>query len=74
MEGLANRLSRDLDRPVLERTGIQGRFRITLEWAREADGPSVFAALQEIGLKLEPTKAPIEILIIDYAERNPAAN
>jgi uncharacterized protein (TIGR03435 family) len=74
MEDLANRLSRDLDRPVLERTGIQGRFRITLEWAREADGPSVFAALQDVGLKLEPTKAPMEILIIDHAERNPAAN
>ena len=50
-------------------------FRISLEWAREGDGPSVFAALQErLGLRLETSKAPIEILVIDHAERIPAEN
>ena len=74
MEALAQRLSRDLDRPVFDKTGIQGKFRIKLEWAREGDGPSVFAAVQDLGLKLEGFKAPIEILVIDSAERIPAEN
>ena len=71
---LAHRLSLDLDRPVFDKTGIPGTFRIRLEWAREGDGPSVFAAVQELGLKLEASKAPIEILVIDHAEKIPAEN
>lgn len=74
MEALAHRLSRDLDRPVFNKTDIQGTFRIKLEWAREGDGPSVFGAIQELGLKLEGSKAPIEILVIDHAERIPTEN
>lgn len=74
MASLANHLSLDLDHPVFDKTGMQGAFRINLEWARAADGPSVFAALQDVGLKLEASKAPIELLVIDHAERIPAAN
>jgi uncharacterized protein (TIGR03435 family) len=75
MAALAHRLSLDLDHPVFDKTGIEGRFQIRLEWAREGDGASVFAAVQEqLGLKLEPSKAPIEILVIDHAERIPSSN
>jgi len=74
MAGLAHRLSLDLGRPVVDRTGLGGAFRITLEWAREGDGPSVFTAIQELGLKLEGTKSPIEVLVIDRAEKVPTAN
>ena len=61
-------------------TGLPGVFDITLDFA--ADGlaagdndpvPDVFAALQQIGLQLEPRKSPIEVLVIDHAEK-PDAN
>jgi uncharacterized protein (TIGR03435 family) len=72
---LASRLSLDLDRPVFDNTGIKGDFEITLEWAREGDGPSVFSAIQEqLGLKLQPTTTPIEIIVIDRANKIPVAN
>jgi uncharacterized protein (TIGR03435 family) len=75
LNSLASRLSRDLDRPVLNRTGINGSFRITLSWARWGDGPSVFTATQEqLGLQLKPAKAPIQMLVIDSADRIPSAN
>ena len=69
---------RDIDRPVVDRTGIKGIFEITLKGAAAAmlqpDGPSLFTLVQEqLGLKLVSAKAPIEILVVDHAE-NPSAN
>lgn len=78
-----------LDRPVLDQTGIVGRYDFTLTWApvgTEFGGtppnlaptdnppPSLFTAIQEqLGLKLEPIKAPADVLVIDHVER-PSAN
>ena len=72
-----------VDRPVVDKTGLTGRYDFTLEFAREtpggaslsgASGPSIFAAIQEqLGLKLEPTKGPMKTLVIDHIER-PSAN
>ena len=74
----------NLDRPVLDRTGLSGYFDYRLEWnpepngARPPDsaappdlrGPNFQQALHDqLGLKLESTKAPIETLIIDHIER-----
>jgi len=69
-----------LDRPVLDRTGLGGRYDFTLEWTPDlspsdnptpnAAGPSIFTAVQEqLGLKLERQKAPVEILVIDHVEK-----
>ncbi len=81
MPDFAAKLSdlRTIDRPVMDRTGIAGRFDITLSSAASAmleeDGPSIFTLIQEqLGLKLEPTKAPVEFLIIDHADRIPTGN
>ena len=62
-------------RKVLDRTGLTGRYDIDLKWAsvddpRNPDGPSLFTAIQEqLGLKLDPVKAPVDVLVIDHIER-----
>lgn len=65
------------DRPVVDKTGLDGYFDITLNWSpsnvESGDaplGPSILTALEEqLGLKLQPGKAAIEFLVIDHAER-----
>jgi uncharacterized protein (TIGR03435 family) len=67
-------LLRGVDRPVLDQTGIEGFFDITLKGAAKAilqpDGPSLFTLIPEqLGLKLGATKGPVEMLFIDHAEQ-----
>ena len=76
---LATSLSRgELHRPMIDKTGLDGRFDIHLTWMTEppnaepgvSDGPSIFTALQEqLNLKLESTRGPVEVLVIDRIER-----
>jgi uncharacterized protein (TIGR03435 family) len=82
MTALASILTFDLKRPVRDETGLRGDFAFTLEWTHglgESDGgipsrPSLFTAVQEqLGLKLESTKGPVEVFVIDHVER-PSAN
>jgi uncharacterized protein (TIGR03435 family) len=60
---------------VMDETGLSGQFDITLKWSLDstgggADGPSLFAAVEEqLGLKLEPRKASVDVLVIDQIER-----
>ena len=62
----------DVDRPVVNRTGLTGTLDFDLEWAPgpDADGVSVFTAVQEqLGLRLEPSTAPLDVVVIDSARR-----
>jgi uncharacterized protein (TIGR03435 family) len=69
-----------IDRPVVDRTGLKGNFGFQLKFAPatntnpDPDRPQLITALQEqLGLKLEATRAPIDVLVIDSVER-PSAN
>ena len=81
---LARELAQVLGRIVVNNTGISGRYDLTLIWtpddaqtngAPDANAPpGIFTAIQEqLGLKLESTKGPVPVLIIDRVEP-PSAN
>ena len=82
MKGLATMLALTLKQPVQDDTGIQGNFDVKLEYAPvsgqtadESTLPSIFAAVQEqLGLKLEPAKVPVQMVVIDHVERVPTEN
>ena len=77
-----------LDRPVVDKTGLSGKYDFDLEWApdetqfggevppasAEAQAAPLFSAIQQqIGLRLEATRGPVQALVVDKAER-PSAN
>jgi uncharacterized protein (TIGR03435 family) len=89
MASLANMLSQQLGRTVVDKTGLTGNYDFKLEWTPDlgqpqgpkeiggaetappdSPGPTIFTALQEqLGLKLESTKGPVEILVIERVEK-----
>jgi len=92
IEGLIPMLSRMLGRTVLDKTGLTGKFDISMHWTPDQsqamqvppggpppgmpqpqfdpNGPSIFSALQEqLGLKLESQKGPVDIIVIDHVEK-----
>jgi uncharacterized protein (TIGR03435 family) len=97
MSSVARLLSQRIGRPIVDKTGLTGKYSFKLEWANEPHdgegpggpahdagpggasasgdtGPSIFNALQEqLGLKLDSEKGPVEVIVIDHLEQ-PAAD
>ena len=73
LQSLGDALSQSgqLDRPVIDRTGLKGNYFARLQWGTDQD---VLTALEEdLGLKAEPGRERVEYLVIDHIER-PDAN
>jgi uncharacterized protein (TIGR03435 family) len=81
-DSIVTALSWDVGRLILDKTGLEGKkFDFEMKWtpdndraaaaATDADGgPSIFRAFEEqLGLKLVPDKAPLDVLVIDHIER-----
>lgn len=85
MERTALLLTLNMDRPVLDKTNLTGRYDFDLTYDQSSvtgmpgqpqtptEGASIFAAIQDLGLKLEPQNAPVEFLVIDSIE-HPSEN
>ena len=104
MASLAETLTRFLDRPVVDQTGLKGNYKIALDLAREdlmnavravgvplppgalgaapgatggapaasdPSGSSIFRSVEQLGLKLDSRKTPVDQLVIDHLERMP---
>jgi len=74
MRQLTDDLTVMLDRRVVDRTGLSGLFSIHMEFSPDplnADSarPTIFAALLDLGLKLESDRGPVEALVIDHVEK-----
>jgi uncharacterized protein (TIGR03435 family) len=82
MAGFADFLGQRMDQPVLDMTGLTAFYDLKLDWAEDAATtaepqkfPELSIAIQEqLGLKLEPRKAPLEMVVVDHIERIPTEN
>ena len=83
---LAGNLSWLLSKPISDKTNLAGRYDVELRWTPEPielrsnassdqDVPSIFTAIQEqLGLKLQPSRVPVRVFVIDHVERKPSDN
>ena len=89
MESLAQILTNQTGRPVIDATGLKGTFEIGMYWITEGasrgglasqtddgtSGPTLMQALQEqLGLRLEEKNGPVDFLVVDHAEKMPTEN
>jgi uncharacterized protein (TIGR03435 family) len=88
LDGVAANLAYDLDKPVENKTGIEGIFDIVIDAAPDllpglpfratseesASLPSIFAAVRKLGLELEPRQVTVKRLIVDSAQKIPTPN
>jgi uncharacterized protein (TIGR03435 family) len=76
MTSIAEELSKIAGRVVVDKTALTGRYDLKLQWtpddavANDAEAPTLFTAIQEeLGLKLEPAKEPVPVLVVDHVEQ-----
>lgn len=70
MDHFAEVLSRLMDFPVVNTTGIEGTFDLQIEWNSADAGRSIFTAIQErLGLRLASRKTPVDMIVIDHVEK-----
>lgn len=78
-----------VDRPVVDKTGLTGKYDFDLEWILDGSTqaganrpplppdayskPDISAAIEQLGLRLESTKSLVEVIVIDHVEK-PVAN
>ena len=77
-------LTRRLDKPTLDETGLKGLYDFTIDLSglgfsgnppEDTSAPSVFTTVpQNLGLRLEAAMRPVDILVVDHAEKVPTAN
>ena len=79
---------RTLDGPLMDATGLTGKYDYTVFWSMQAssaalrgtpldqpDGPSIFDAVEDqLGLKIERRKGPVQMLVVDHIETKPTEN
>jgi uncharacterized protein (TIGR03435 family) len=84
LDDFADVLTTNLDRPVLNKTNLTGRYDFTLNWDDPPSaqppspvwspiGPALFTAVRELGLRLDAEKASVDVLVIDAVMR-PSGN
>ena len=77
LDDFADILTTNIDRPVLNRTNLSGNYDFTLTWeppngkngAWAPFGPALLSTVRELGLRLDPAKAPVDMLVIDAVDR-----
>jgi uncharacterized protein (TIGR03435 family) len=87
MEALADTMGSSLGATVIDKTGIPGVYDFDFRWTLEDQNPGstdadaaayLFTVLQDtlgkIGLRLQPQKVPVEVVIVDHVERVPIEN
>jgi uncharacterized protein (TIGR03435 family) len=77
MPDLAWRLSSYLEKPVIDQTGLTGSYDFRVEYSADEQNPDVVSMIlttvQQLGLKLEPSRGPVETIVVERLEK-PSAN
>jgi len=76
MEDFAAQLIRFAGGPVVDKTGLSGKYSAKIEtWASpDVPGGTIFDAVEKLGLKLEPSKVTVETVVVDQVSKTPTAN
>ncbi len=75
----AQYVSMTVGKPVVDTTGLSGRFNFPYEMSSEElpgqpDHPSIFTIVEELGLKLESRKLPFDVVVVDRGNKVPIEN